>query len=314
MGNITGAMVFQSAIPTVVALVLAGDAWHVNEDSLIAFLSAGHRVPRGRRDLRADVAPRRASTAARCSSAERCTSCTSRSWASRSRACCRSADPGPNGPTGVEPGGANRPVLDLAGHEAAAARRRTSPGADPCSPSSRPTPRPDGRARRSPRRVEDLIAYFEGEYVPLRDAKVSIMTHAFMYGTATFEGIRGVLERRAGDALRPVRPGALERIRNSAKMLLMENLPSGRRAGRDRPRDGPPQPLPRGRLHPPVVLQEHQGDRRPAPPSRPRAVRDHVALRELHRHREGRPGHDLAPGAATRTRRCRPAARSSAAT
>jgi cation:H+ antiporter len=41
MGNITGAMVFQSAIPTVVALVLAGDAWQVNEDSLIAFLSAG---------------------------------------------------------------------------------------------------------------------------------------------------------------------------------------------------------------------------------------------------------------------------------
>ena len=24
----------------------------------------------------------------------------------------------------------------------------------------------------------------------MRDAKVSIMTHAFMYGTATFEGIR----------------------------------------------------------------------------------------------------------------------------
>ena len=38
--------------------------------------------------------------------------------------------------------------------------------------------------------VEDLVAYFEGEYVPLRDAKVSIMTHAFMYGTAVFEGIR----------------------------------------------------------------------------------------------------------------------------
>jgi cation:H+ antiporter len=41
MGNITGAMVFQSAIPTVVALVLAGSAWHVNADSLVAFLSAG---------------------------------------------------------------------------------------------------------------------------------------------------------------------------------------------------------------------------------------------------------------------------------
>jgi cation:H+ antiporter len=41
MGNITGAMVFQSAIPTVVALVLAGESWHINEHSLVAFLSAG---------------------------------------------------------------------------------------------------------------------------------------------------------------------------------------------------------------------------------------------------------------------------------
>jgi cation:H+ antiporter len=40
MGNITGAMVFQSAIPTVVALVLAGSAWHVDGDTMIAFLSA----------------------------------------------------------------------------------------------------------------------------------------------------------------------------------------------------------------------------------------------------------------------------------
>jgi cation:H+ antiporter len=41
MGNITGAMVFQSAIPTVVALVLAGSAWTVNDDSMLAFASAG---------------------------------------------------------------------------------------------------------------------------------------------------------------------------------------------------------------------------------------------------------------------------------
>ena len=37
MGNITGAMVFQSAIPTVVALVLAGSAWHIDGDTLIAY-------------------------------------------------------------------------------------------------------------------------------------------------------------------------------------------------------------------------------------------------------------------------------------
>ncbi|HEY4188987.1 MAG TPA: hypothetical protein VGM28_01080 [Candidatus Limnocylindrales bacterium] len=41
MGNITGAMVFQSAFPTFVALVFAGAAWHISEDSLLAFLSAG---------------------------------------------------------------------------------------------------------------------------------------------------------------------------------------------------------------------------------------------------------------------------------
>jgi cation:H+ antiporter len=41
MGNITGAMVFQSAIPTVVALVLAGSAWTVSADTTLAFASAG---------------------------------------------------------------------------------------------------------------------------------------------------------------------------------------------------------------------------------------------------------------------------------
>ncbi|MGI8704154.1 MAG: sodium:calcium antiporter [Candidatus Limnocylindrales bacterium] len=41
MGNITGAMVFQSCIPTVVALLFAGSSWAVTEDSLISFASAG---------------------------------------------------------------------------------------------------------------------------------------------------------------------------------------------------------------------------------------------------------------------------------
>ena len=41
MGNITGAMVFQSAIPTAVALLFAPAAWSVTSGSSIAFLSAG---------------------------------------------------------------------------------------------------------------------------------------------------------------------------------------------------------------------------------------------------------------------------------
>ena len=34
-------------------------------------------------------------------------------------------------------------------------------------------------------------AFFRGDYVPLEEAKVSIMTHALHYGTGVFEGIRG---------------------------------------------------------------------------------------------------------------------------
>ena len=41
MGNITGAMVFQSTIPTIVALLFASSAWAIVPGSEIAFLSAG---------------------------------------------------------------------------------------------------------------------------------------------------------------------------------------------------------------------------------------------------------------------------------
>lgn len=38
---------------------------------------------------------------------------------------------------------------------------------------------------------QNLIVYFRGEYVPLREARVGILTHALHYGTGVFEGIRG---------------------------------------------------------------------------------------------------------------------------
>ena len=127
----------------------------------------------------------------------------------------------------------------------------------------------------------------------MRDAKVSIMTHAFMYGTATFEGIRaywnagrgrlyGAQDPRARRAHPPVVPDPADGERAV-----------GRRAHRAHRRDDPPQRLPRGRLHPAVVLQVDPGDRRPAPRPRQRAVHHRAAVRELHRHRHRRPGHDL---------------------
>jgi branched-chain amino acid aminotransferase len=36
----------------------------------------------------------------------------------------------------------------------------------------------------------NLIVYFGGNYVPLKDARVGILTHALHYGTGVFEGIR----------------------------------------------------------------------------------------------------------------------------
>jgi branched-chain amino acid aminotransferase len=41
-------------------------------------------------------------------------------------------------------------------------------------------------------------AYFEGKTVPIDDAKVSIMTHTFNYGTGVFEGIRGYWNAEEG--------------------------------------------------------------------------------------------------------------------
>ena len=35
------------------------------------------------------------------------------------------------------------------------------------------------------------VAFMDGAYVPLAEAKISVMTHAFNYGTGTFEGLRG---------------------------------------------------------------------------------------------------------------------------
>ena len=78
----------------------------------------------------------------------------------------------------------------------------------------------------TPGALDDLICYFEGEWVPMRDANVSIMTHAFMYGTATFEGIRAYWnpdeKKLYGVKIRE----HVERIRQSCRILFMVNVPS----------------------------------------------------------------------------------------
>jgi branched-chain amino acid aminotransferase len=74
--------------------------------------------------------------------------------------------------------------------------------------------------------VDDLICYFEGAFVPMRDAKVSIMTHAFMYGTAVFEGVRAYWNEEQGTLYGLKIREHVERIRLNARMLLMDPVPS----------------------------------------------------------------------------------------
>jgi branched-chain amino acid aminotransferase len=94
----------------------------------------------------------------------------------------------------------------------------TEKQSDTAAPSTHHAPKPGD--------LDELVCYFEGQYVPMREAKVSIMTHAFMYGTATFEGIRAYWnedqQRLYGLKMRE----HVERIRQSCRILLMDDIPS----------------------------------------------------------------------------------------
>jgi branched-chain amino acid aminotransferase len=68
----------------------------------------------------------------------------------------------------------------------------------------------------------ELWAFFRGEFVPLRDANVNVMTHAFNYGTAVFEGVRAYWNADEEQLYALELIAHYERIRASASMLLME--------------------------------------------------------------------------------------------
>jgi branched-chain amino acid aminotransferase len=78
----------------------------------------------------------------------------------------------------------------------------------------------------APTPIDALVTYFEGQYVPLGDARVNIMTHAFMYGTAVFEGIRAYWNAEDGVLYGLKFREHMDRIRRNAGMLLMRDLPT----------------------------------------------------------------------------------------
>jgi branched-chain amino acid aminotransferase len=90
---------------------------------------------------------------------------------------------------------------------------------------SRPTPAP--APVMDPKQRQDAsICYFQGGYIPLGEARIPIMTHAFLYGTGVFEGIRAYWNEDEEQlyALR-VREHVV-RLRHSSRTLLMSDIPS----------------------------------------------------------------------------------------
>ena len=67
-----------------------------------------------------------------------------------------------------------------------------------------------------------LQAFFRNEYVPLSEAKLSIMTHALHYGTGCFEGIRGNWNEEEGQTYFFRAPEHFDRLLKSARILKIK--------------------------------------------------------------------------------------------
>jgi branched-chain amino acid aminotransferase len=69
---------------------------------------------------------------------------------------------------------------------------------------------------------DSIVAYFQGQFVPLSEARLPVMTHGFLYGTATFEGIRAYWNEEQGQLYGLKLLEHYKRMERSAKVLLMK--------------------------------------------------------------------------------------------
>lgn len=67
-------------------------------------------------------------------------------------------------------------------------------------------------------------AFFKGKIVPFGEAKISVMTHAFNYGTGVFEGIRGYWNAEKSQMFIVKLREHFERLERSAKLALKTSL------------------------------------------------------------------------------------------
>jgi len=66
------------------------------------------------------------------------------------------------------------------------------------------------------------FAFFEGKIVPIDQAKISIMTHAFNYGTGAFEGIRAYWNKEKRQMFAFRMPEHYERLQRSCRILKID--------------------------------------------------------------------------------------------
>ncbi|MCH8281661.1 MAG: branched-chain amino acid transaminase [Chloroflexi bacterium] len=74
----------------------------------------------------------------------------------------------------------------------------------------------------SPDGTDELQAFFRGQYVPLSEAKVSVMTHALHYGTGVFEGIRGNWNEEKGAIFIFRLREHFERLLRGCRLLMLD--------------------------------------------------------------------------------------------
>ncbi len=67
--------------------------------------------------------------------------------------------------------------------------------------------------------MDRILVYFRGDFVPLEDAKVNILTQALHYGTAVFEGIRGYWDADSKDVYLFRLREHYERMKRNCKLL-----------------------------------------------------------------------------------------------
>jgi len=70
--------------------------------------------------------------------------------------------------------------------------------------------------------TDSAIAFFEGKFVPLSEAKVSVQVHALNYGTAIFEGIRGYYNPERDEIYLFRLAEHFRRMLNNCKLIKVE--------------------------------------------------------------------------------------------